>query len=355
MPKDKFPGKTISTDTKIIKKKLSFEKIYMLNLNNKFIKPNYQGSLDQDKIEQMYNSYLKNPHYLKFKDNIIIGVINNKFYIIDGQHRYQLAIKLFEEKDIEDYLIFCYYELKDEREACKLYEELNKDSSKNKLYIDCSLFEKIRVDQLKKILKLNCQEYFAKRKSKRGKKYCIEEFIDELIKISYIKKFNNAKQIFIDLINKNNIFYKECRYEIEFNKNKNIFYVDEGKNITDKFIMSLKGNNFIDYLIFNSDKNFQPFHRKKMRKKTITRKIRLAVWSNYYSNKLDQTHICPIRNCRNKITVNDFSCGHIISEYNGGDVSLKNLKPLCKPCNSAMGSNNWFDYEKNIFSEEIKI
>ena len=74
-------------------------KEFVLNLNNKFIKPTYQGSLDQDKIEQMYNSYLKNPHYLKFKDNIIIGVINNKFYIIDGQHRYQLAIKLFEEKD----------------------------------------------------------------------------------------------------------------------------------------------------------------------------------------------------------------------------------------------------------------
>ena len=91
-----------------------------------------------------------------------------------------------------------------------------------------------------------------------------------------------------------------------------------------------------------------------MKKRTISRKIRLAVWSNYFKDKLDQTHTCPISNCFNKISVNNFSCGHIISEYNGGSITLSNLRPLCKQCNSAMGSDNWNDYEKNNLSE-IKI
>ena len=39
----------------------------------KISKPNYQGSLIEEKIEKMTEEYLNNPLLLKFKNQIIIG------------------------------------------------------------------------------------------------------------------------------------------------------------------------------------------------------------------------------------------------------------------------------------------
>ena len=40
----------------------------------------------------------------------------------------------------------------------------------------------------------------------------------------------------------------------------------------------------------------------------------------------------------------NFDCGHIISEKNGGKVHLENLRPICRTCNSSMGTQNMDDY-----------
>ena len=40
----------------------------------------------------------------------------------------------------------------------------------------------------------------------------------------------------------------------------------------------------------------------------------------------------------------DFQCGHIISEFNGGDITLDNLIPLCSLCNSSMGKTNMGEF-----------
>ena len=49
----------------------------------------------------------------------------------------------------------------------------------------------------------------------------------------------------------------------------------------------------------------------------------------------------------NVLTQNNFQCGHIISEYNGGPTRLSNLHPICRECNLSMGSKNWDDWLEN--------
>ena len=39
-----------------------------------------------------------------------------------------------------------------------------------------------------------------------------------------------------------------------------------------------------------------------------------------------------------------WQAGHIVSEKNGGDTNVDNLKPSCQACNLAMGSQNGIDY-----------
>ncbi len=55
------------------------------------------------------------------------------------------------------------------------------------------------------------------------------------------------------------------------------------------------------------------------------------------------------------ISVKNFDCGHIISEKNGGIVSLDNLKPICRLCNSSMSTNNMDDFIKKYgFDKNIE-
>ena len=47
---------------------------------------------------------------------------------------------------------------------------------------------------------------------------------------------------------------------------------------------------------------------------------------------------------KTEITQMFFHCGHIISEQNGGDIKVDNLKPICGLCNSSMVTKNMNDF-----------
>lgn len=49
---------------------------------------------------------------------------------------------------------------------------------------------------------------------------------------------------------------------------------------------------------------------------------------------------------RAEIKMNNFHCGHLISESNGGNLSYENLRPICASCNLSMGSENMGDFKE---------
>ena len=64
-----------------------------------------------------------------------------------------------------------------------------------------------------------------------------------------------------ELMDKNKEFYDISRYEINLKNNPTSFYVDEKEKIKDKMIISLRRNNFIEWLT-DSDKN-KPYHMNR--------------------------------------------------------------------------------------------
>lgn len=94
---------------------------------------------------------------------------------------------------------------------------------------------------------------------------------------------------------------------------------------------------------------------KNKKKKTIPQALREQVWRAHFNDKIDGS--CNI--CNKLISVTNFDCSHIISEFNGGDLNLNNLIPLCKKCNTSMGTNNYEEFKKlfcnNIKDVEMKI
>ncbi len=90
---------------------------------------------------------------------------------------------------------------------------------------------------------------------------------------------------------------------------------------------------------------------KKEKKKTSTTKkekdkipkpLRAKVWATYIGEKIGtaKCFCCELA----EITMLNFDCGHVIAEHNGGEVNLDNLRPICKSCNSSMGTMNMFQY-----------
>jgi hypothetical protein len=51
----------------------------------------------------------------------------------------------------------------------------------------------------------------------------------------------------------------------------------------------------------------------------------------------------------NIISQHIFECGHVISEKNGGNVTLDNLRPICSSCNKSMGVMNLEEFKSKYF------
>lgn len=81
-----------------------------------------------------------------------------------------------------------------------------------------------------------------------------------------------------------------------------------------------------------------------MSKHKIGKIFRTKVWDLYEGaeNKIGNC-LC----CNDKLTYENFHCGHIMSHKNGGEISLKNLRPICQHCNLSMGEINMMDFIKN--------
>ena len=81
----------------------------------------------------------------------------------------------------------------------------------------------------------------------------------------------------------------------------------------------------------------------KVKKKTIPKVMKDLCWSKYVGDTVGKTK-CMCCDT-NEIKMNDFQCGHIIAEANGGIITVDNLRPICKACNVSMGTENLNDFK----------
>ena len=83
--------------------------------------------------------------------------------------------------------------------------------------------------------------------------------------------------------------------------------------------------------------------KKRAKKEKIPATLKNILWHKYFEASLTGLcQCCKVENISKAI----FDAGHIISEANGGQVVLDNLKPICKLCNSSMGKTNMDDFMK---------
>jgi len=288
--------------------KISFKMITQVLEEGRLLKPKYQTDMDEDKINEMVQSYLKNPTHLIFKNKIVIAVINEeKLYLIDGQHRLQMARELYLNHDKDDELYLCYFYIKTDDDMKELFYEINKDSYKNYNYITLDEFNSNLYDYTRLYLERNYRDYFSQKKNTNKVIYSISEFMNILVERNFFNNYTKIEDIINEIENKNNKFYK---------------------------LIS-------DYLLDNTNKTI-PDHKFKYKKQKIQPRLRIEVWKKEFGE--NEEGICPLCNTtRIHIGKNGFHCSHIKSEKNGGATDITNLRPLCDKCNLKMGTRNWYD------------
>jgi len=85
-------------------------------------------------------------------------------------------------------------------------------------------------------------------------------------------------------------------------------------------------------------------NEKNKKKDKIPKSVRDQVWNNYIGSHINE-HKCLC--CKKSlIKITQFHCGHVLSEKDGGTHEIGNLRPICSPCNHAMGTLNMIDYVK---------
>jgi 5-methylcytosine-specific restriction endonuclease McrA len=93
--------------------------------------------------------------------------------------------------------------------------------------------------------------------------------------------------------------------------------------------------------VFEPEVNNNVVKKEKKTKEKIPASVKNTLWSINFDNSIQGNCQC----CKTEvISKNNFDCGHIISEKNGGKVHLDNLKPICRSCNSSMGTTNMNDF-----------
>ena len=74
----------------------------------------------------------------------------------------------------------------------------------------------------------------------------------------------------------------------------------------------------------------------------IPKKVRTDVWNTFIGPSI------PIHKClcclKTTICMTDFQVGHVVSEHDGGNLNIDNLRPICASCNISMGTTNMKDY-----------
>ena len=106
---------------------------------------------------------------------------------------------------------------------------------------------------------------------------------------------------------------------------------------------------YIDLLLQNKNNSKIRKYKKKCK---IPAVIRNSLWKKYFNeSNVGKCCSCKLEN----ISSANFDCGHIISEHNGGLVTLNNLKPICRLCNSSMSTMNMDEFIKKYELDCIPV
>lgn len=89
------------------------------------------------------------------------------------------------------------------------------------------------------------------------------------------------------------------------------------------------------------------------KKKSIPKKVRVGVWNEYIGKDKGTSKCLCCNDTEIQQSDSNWESSHVISEFNGGNCTIENLRPLCCGCNRSMSSKNMKDYCLQYYPNSI--
>ena len=347
--------------------KIDFDKSKILGkINNKILLqheieiPNEQRIKDQQKIDEIVEyqeSYFRKNNKFNFLGaiNIHYNIQNKKYYLVDGQHRFNAIKKLtnkgYEKIDvlIELIMVETLEELKEN------YSLINKNTELPDFpdTIDKNIPESVAQDFFDKyqniwsttrkvrrphINKNNFQESLGVLTEKLG-----IETPQKLIKI--LEDFNERLKQWPFA---NFPSYKTFKdpSKIETKCRETGLYLGMFMFKDDAF-----GYGWVKTIIHEYTGK-EAKNKKQKFNITIPKKIKADSWNRYIGKEIGAIKcIC----CRNaEITQLNFHGGHILAKSNGGKNTVDNIIPICSMCNTSMSDMEMGKFIKEYYPKNYE-
>lgn len=332
--------------------KLSLHTLLQISIKN----PDFQRCRDYGKVEKIIEYQTEN--FKKYKSFKFIGIMSlvkfeDNYYLIDGQHRYAAMIKLIKDipVSVSEECNVEIIEVKTKESMKECYDLINKHTPLPDFDLMISHKNKSIIEVVFNHFRINYPDLWSEKSRCNRPSIYTNSFQESLeYMITKIMLVTSEELIqAIEIYNKN-----ISRYDNLSNILKNISEPMYKKAKKMNFYLGLFPYDTLQEYKFDWVKNIilhiNPTAKIKTIRKAkqkISKKLKNTVWEHYFSLQQGEK-ICPVCN-QDKIWMNDFECGHINPESNGGTNDLNNLLPICKGCNSSMGKTHMEDFIKVQF------
>jgi 5-methylcytosine-specific restriction endonuclease McrA len=126
------------------------------------------------------------------------------------------------------------------------------------------------------------------------------------------------------------------------NSKKEIIVIEDNEPSKKKILIENNEPCKKEIIVIEDDENYNK--NLKYKRPYISSKLRTEVWNKRYGNRarFGLCVCCEIK----EIYFEDFVAGHEIAVAKGGTTDLQNLEPICRECNSSMGTKTISEYKK---------
>jgi len=319
--------------------------------------PNIQRIRDNDKVTDIISYQCD--YYRNHQRFNIMGVINihfcaenNTHYLIDGQHRYE-AFKTMYQKMGHNIIIPIECVMVDTMEQVKEnYKLINKNTPLPEFpeNIDKNIPETVA-----QYFKTKYPNIWSKN-SRARRPHLYFNFFQEALGFLTDKlhlKTSDKLQELLETYNSKLSQWDIKQFPDHKSLNENIikkckdlkFYLGMYKHVSDSF-----GYKWVQAII-EIETGEKIKESKKSTKAKIPKKIKNDSWDKYVGK--DHGLALCLCCCQSQIEAKDFVGGHIISEKNGGTVTVDNIMPICSACNSSMASENMDGFVEKYYPNNL--
>lgn len=317
------------------------------------LKPDIQRIVDVYKVDDLIKFQLefkKRTGYFNFTSSGPINIHrwNDKYFLIDGQHRIEALEKLLLEykHDIQFHILIVEVDTVSELEFN--YKMINMNTP----IPDFTRFKNIDKNIPETVANYFHKTYPAMWSTKsriiRPQMYFtyFQEALGYICDKANIKTVDHLQKIITEY---NNMLGKQDKKTFKVSDNiyskaeKTGFYLGLYLHKSDKF-----GYNWVKDIISKITGS------KIVNTKIIIPKIlKNNSWDKYIGENIC---VAPCICCRkNMINAKDFSIGYITSAMNGGSCTIDNLLPICKVCNISINNRNMEQYVKDVYPNNIDL